>query len=261
MVILNSAQVAREMLETKGLIYSDRPVLQIAGNLVGWRNSLGLMPYGDRFRLYRRLLHDLMGSKASVQKFSDVEQIEMHRFARRVLANPADLAQHIRHTAGAIITRITYGYEVKENDDVFVELANKSVAQFSVATTPGAFVVDVFPQRQLVSLTTLRTDIIFYQPVRHVPAWFPGASFKRKAKEWAATLAEMVEQPFTFVKKELAAGTAQNSFVSSLLAGKDVDHEKEFDIKWSALSLYAGGADTVGAFVIENRSDLHLFQL
>ncbi|KAG6894730.1 hypothetical protein C0993_010911 [Termitomyces sp. T159_Od127] len=157
MVILNSAQVAREMLETKGLIYSDRPVLQMAGNLVGWRNSLGLMQYGNRFRLYRRLLHDLMGSKASVHKFSDVEQIETHRFVRRVLANPADLAQHIRHTAGAIITRITYGYEVKENDDVFVELANKSMAQFSVATTPGGFVVDVFPQRQLVSLPTLRT--------------------------------------------------------------------------------------------------------
>ncbi|KAG6895729.1 hypothetical protein C0992_012999 [Termitomyces sp. T32_za158] len=198
----------------------------MAGNLVGWRNALGLIPYGNRFRSYRRLLHDVIGSKASIQKFYDVEQVETHRFIRRVLADPADLAQHIRHTAGAIITRITYGYKVKENDDIFVDLANKSMAQFSVATTPGGFMVDVLPQ------------------LRHVPAWFPGASFKRQAKEWAATLLETVETPFSFVKNEMAAGTAPISFVSSLMAGKDVDHEEEFDIKWSALSLYAGGADT-----------------
>ncbi|KAG6902463.1 hypothetical protein C0995_016325 [Termitomyces sp. Mi166 len=226
MVILNSAKIANEMLEKKSSIYSDRPVWEMAGNLVGWKNDIALIPYGDRFRRCRRLLHDIIGNKASAQQFFYIQEVETHRFLRRVLANPADLAQLIRHTAGAIITRMTYGYEVKENNDPYVELADRAASQFSAAVTPGRYMVDILPQ------------------LRHVPAWFPGASFKREAKEWAATLAEMVDQPFNFVKHELTSGAAPISFVSSLLAGKDVDPEKEFEIKWSALSLYAGGADT-----------------
>ncbi|KAG6842992.1 hypothetical protein H0H93_002633, partial [Arthromyces matolae] len=42
----------------------------------------------------------------------------------------------------------------------------------------------------------------------------------------------------------MAAGTAPVSFTSSLLEGKNVDAEEEFEIKWSAASLYSGGADT-----------------
>ncbi|KAG6873914.1 hypothetical protein C0995_009694 [Termitomyces sp. Mi166 len=171
----------------------------MAGNLVGWRNSLGLMSYGDRFRRYRRLLRDIIGNSASMRQFSHIEQVETHRFLRRVLANPTDLAQHIRHTAGAIITRIAYGYHVKENNDPFVELANKVMDQFSAATTPGGYIVDVLPQ------------------LRHIPAWFPGAGFKRKAKEWAATLTETVEQPFNFVKRELTVSAIYSFFLAMAL--------------------------------------------
>ena len=51
-------------------------------------------------------------------------------------------------TAGAIILRISYGYEVKENNDPFVELADKATEQFSLATAPGGFLVDVIPVRE-----------------------------------------------------------------------------------------------------------------
>ncbi|KAG5721459.1 O-methylsterigmatocystin oxidoreductase [Termitomyces sp. T112] len=225
-VILNSVKIAIEILEKKGSIYSDRPVLQMAGNLIGWRKGLGLMSYGDRFRRFRRLFHDIIGSKTSIQQFYYIEHVETHQFLRRVLANPVDLAHHIRHTAGAIITRITYGYQVKENGDPYVELADRVMSQFSDSATPGHYMVDILPQ------------------LRHVPAWFPGAGFKRKAKEWADTLLRAVEQPFDFVKHEMATGIAPVSFVSNLLAHQDVDGEKESDIKWSAVSLYVGGADT-----------------
>ncbi|EEB88459.1 hypothetical protein MPER_13696, partial [Moniliophthora perniciosa FA553] len=52
----------------------------------------------------------------------------------------------------------------------------------------------------------------------------------------------MVEQPHNFVKQQIAAGTAAPSFSSCLLEGKELDDEEEFDLKWSAASLYS--ADT-----------------
>ncbi|KAE9393527.1 cytochrome P450-like protein, partial [Gymnopus androsaceus JB14] len=80
--------------------------------------------------------------------------------------------------------------------------------------------------------------------LRHVPDWMPGADFKRNAKQWAGTLVELVELPHNFCKQQIIAGTAIISFTSSLLESKQLTEEEEFDLKWSAASLYSGATDT-----------------
>ncbi|KAH7931262.1 cytochrome P450 [Leucogyrophana mollusca] len=225
-VVLNSVKPAIEMLDKKSSVYSDRPVLPMGGELCGWKNTLVLLPYGDRFREYRKNFHRVIGSRASMDTYHPVEEIETHRFLQRVLAKPADLSAHVRKTAGAIILRISHGYEVKEHNDPFVELADVAVNQFSASTATGAFLVDIMPA------------------LMHVPEWFPGAGFKRKAREWHATLEEMVAQPYKFVKDQMAAGIAPKSFTSNLLEGKTLTAEEDHVVKWSAASLYSGGADT-----------------
>jgi hypothetical protein len=96
MVILNSAKTAVEMLEKKSSIYSDRPVMQMAGELIGWKNSLILLPYGERFRKHRKYFRQLIGNIASASLFYPVEELETHLFLKRVAENPDDLAAHIR---------------------------------------------------------------------------------------------------------------------------------------------------------------------
>ena len=112
------------------------------------------------------------------------------------------------------------------------------MAQFTEATTPGAFLVDVFPL------------------LRHMPAWFPGASFKKTAREWSDTLNNMADVPHAFVKEQMvstirsrarfvltrlqANGTEVPSFTSELLRDEKLKEGQEFNIKWSAASLYAG---------------------
>ncbi|KAK0242387.1 cytochrome P450 [Armillaria nabsnona] len=226
MIILNSARAAVDMLDKKSAIYSDRPTLQMGGELVGWKNTLVLLPYGDRFRRYRRIFYSLIGSQATMKQYHPPQELETRRFLRRVLSKPEELAAHVRKTAGAVVLRISHGYEVKENDDPFVRLADQATEQFSAATKAGAFIVDLVPA------------------LRYVPDWFPGAGFKQRAKAWAATLQEMVEQPHNFVKQQVAAGTAVLSFTSSMLESKPLSAEEEFDLKWSSASLYSGAADT-----------------
>jgi len=96
LVIINSAQVATDMLDKKSAIYSDRPTLQMAGELVGWKDTLVLLPYGDRFRRYRRLFYKLIGSAAAMKQFNFIEEAESLRFLRRVFNDPDNLAMHIR---------------------------------------------------------------------------------------------------------------------------------------------------------------------
>ncbi|KAK7061420.1 cytochrome P450 [Favolaschia claudopus] len=221
MIIIGSAKVAVDLLDKRSAIYSDRPVCTMGGELVGWKNTLVLLPYGDRFRRYRRLFHNIIGSRSAIKLFLPVQEQETKRFLRRVLAKPGDLPQHIRKTAGAIILRISHGYEVKETDDPFVSLAEQAVEQFSLSTAPGGFIVDLIPS------------------LRYVPKWLPFTGWRRTADAWAATLNQLVEQPFNFVKHQMVAGTAPVSFTSTLLEAKNLTAEEEFDIKWSSASLYS----------------------
>jgi len=39
--------------------------------------------------------------------------------------------------------------------------------------------------------------------VANVPEWFPGAGFKRLAREWSGTVEEMASAPFQFVKDQM----------------------------------------------------------
>ncbi|KAG1851316.1 cytochrome P450 [Suillus subalutaceus] len=225
-IVLNSVETAMEMMDRKSVLYSDRPVLPMIGELVGWKDSLPFLSYGDRLRQQRKNIQRVIGSRAAVDVYNEIEEVETLRFLKRVLAKPDRLQEHIRHTAGAIILRITYGYEVKENDDPFVDLADRAISQFSQGQS-GKFMVDILPF------------------LAKVPAWFPGAGFKRIAREWRRTLEEMVSAPHEFVKDQMVAGIAPMSFTSNLLEGGDISAEEDHTVKWSAFSLYAGGSDSI----------------
>lgn len=132
--------------------------------------------------------------------FVSIQSFKLHLYNR---ANRA---------AGAIILKIAYGYELQGNKDALVDLVDRAVLTFSLSATPGAWLVDLLPF------------------LKYVPAWMPGAGFKRTAKEWGAILEEMVDVPYNFTKQQMAAGTAPSSFVSNLLEGKklstnDIKHQ------------------------------------
>jgi hypothetical protein len=85
-----------ELLDKKSSVYSDRPVLPMGGELVGWKHSLGFLSHGDRFRCYRKNIHRVIGSRIAMNVYNSLEEIETHRFLKRVFAKPEQLQTHIR---------------------------------------------------------------------------------------------------------------------------------------------------------------------
>ncbi|PBK60894.1 cytochrome P450 [Armillaria solidipes] len=206
---VNSAQVAIDMLDKKSSVFSDRPVLVMAGELVGWKRVLGLTPYGARFRDYRRRAYQLFGNNAAMKQFLPLEELETRR---------------------AISLRIIYGYEIQEEEDPFVELAQQAMYQFSLSIASGRFLVNLIPS------------------LRYIPDWFPGAEFKRIAKSWASTRKDMVEKPYEYVKQQMSTGEARTSFTSKQLDAC-TSAEGEVNIKWLVASLYSSGVDTTAASI------------
>jgi hypothetical protein len=95
-IIINSAAAAYDLLDKRSGIYSDRPSLMMGGELVGWKNTLALTPYGARFRSIRRMLHGLMGTRSALLPYRPQIELESRRFLRRVLDRPEDVADATR---------------------------------------------------------------------------------------------------------------------------------------------------------------------
>ncbi|KIJ04516.1 hypothetical protein PAXINDRAFT_22188 [Paxillus involutus ATCC 200175] len=234
-VILNSYEAVSGILEKQSAKCSDRPHLIMACDLAGWSSGMLFVNYGARFRSYRKHFYRMFGNRGSTAIFNPIEEEETRRFLRNVLERPDNLAAHIRTTAGAIILKVTYGYTVQADEDPFVELANRAMANVSLVTTPGAFLVDLIPA------------------LRYLPEWFPGTRFLQDAKKYRQLVKETVTRPHQYVLEQMAAGTANASFSSTLLEG-GVSPEEEDIIMWTAINIYLGGSDSACNLVqdIEN---------
>ncbi|KAF8607170.1 cytochrome P450 [Ceratobasidium sp. AG-I] len=236
MIILNSREAAVELLEKRSVSYSDRPRVVMAGELMGWDQLVALNPYNDKVRRIRKLLHDGMSPKliqasdnipSYAEEWWPLQEQEALKFLQRLLHTPEDLISHIRQTAGATVVKLTYGYTVKDNSDEYIRVAERALNTFSTATTPGAFLVDVFPS------------------LKYVP-WAP---FKQTAVKWRGYLTELIEMPMKFVHDQMEMGSAEPSLVSRWLEQPGQDKNHESIVKWAAASLYSGGTDTTVAAI------------
>ncbi|KAF8840878.1 cytochrome P450 [Paxillus ammoniavirescens] len=219
-VILNSSNAVSEILEKQSAKCSDRPHPTITGDLAGWSRML-FVNYSGRFGRYRKLLHGTFGNRSSTAICNPIEEEETRRFLSNVLEQPDNLAAHIRTTAGAVILKVTYGYSIQANEDPFVELADRAMANVSLVTNPGAFLVDLIPA------------------LRRLPEWFPGTSFLRDAKRYRQLAMETVTRPHQYVLEQMAAGTVKSSFSSALLE-EGVSPEEEDIAMWTAINTYLG---------------------
>jgi len=124
-----------------------------------------------------------------------------------------------------------YGYTIEPHKpDPLVQEVDKLMEQFTEAIVPGKWLVDLIPA------------------LEHLPDWMPGAGFKATARLWNHTLLNVVNVPYGFAKKQVSSSKAGLSFVSKSIeqqkSEKEFDAQAEHAIKWTAASLYTGGADT-----------------
>jgi hypothetical protein len=87
--------------------------------------------------------------------------------------------------AGAIILRTTYGYEVKDGQDEFVNLIESATNNFSRTSVPGAYMVDMLPF------------------LKYLPEWLPGTGFLSLARDWKKETVGSAEVPYAFTVKQM----------------------------------------------------------
>ena len=95
-VVLHSAKHAMEMLEKKSSIYSSRPRIPVAGDMIGWSDSMILQPGGHKMRETRKLLGLVMASTKRVEQFHHLVEEETKEFLLGLTSRSDTLVREIQ---------------------------------------------------------------------------------------------------------------------------------------------------------------------
>ncbi|KAJ7454676.1 cytochrome P450 [Mycena latifolia] len=227
-VILSSVEAAVDLLDKRSAIYSDRPQFTMFHELVGGEALFAFGKYDNIWRASRRLFHQALDGAAG-RRFRPQGLKHAHDLLRRLLDAPDAFVEHFNYVLSAHMISVTYGLDVVDVDDPYVKASDAGIKTINAAASPGQFLVDNIPI------------------LKHVPAWVPGAGFRRQAAKWKKSLHRMLDLPFDAAKHALNDGTPRLSFVVENLLSLDqyADKEKqETIIKGVAANMYVGGIDT-----------------
>ncbi|KAJ2919895.1 hypothetical protein MD484_g610, partial [Candolleomyces efflorescens] len=225
-VVVDSVAVALELMDKRSSRYSSR---------MGWDYLFAMLPYGEEWRERRRMF---------VQHFrpadTSIIRPRQHEFVGRLLVElsrkPDQFFEVLRWSVGGFIMSLAYGIPVKAHGDPHLEFSELSVRTVLEETTPGSNFVDVLPL------------------LKYIPSWFPGAGFRRRAKELYYMSEKFRTAPFDQAVSSFGTPLARSSFVSVALGAVDetsVDAEKQKQIiKDTAAMFYGAGTDTIVASIL-----------
>ncbi|CCO32962.1 O-methylsterigmatocystin oxidoreductase Short=OMST oxidoreductase [Rhizoctonia solani AG-1 IB] len=244
LVILNSAQAASDLLEKRSSIYSDRIGAPMVTDpaLLDWSGFAGMLPYSDTWRRQRRRVTNRLNPD-DVRQFDSVQQEEARLLLGRLLSASAtsNLYEEVRKqfffTLGSAMFKVTYGYRLKGDQDLFYLNALQAVHNLFDAAMMSNFLVNAFP-------------ILSY-----VPDWVPGTGWKHTARKWREQKNEAINAPYEWAKQQIATGNFEQSILSTLLEDDERNFslsatDREAELKELCYVFFAAGTDTTATALV-----------
>ncbi|KAH9021640.1 cytochrome P450 [Lactarius hengduanensis] len=196
-VVLCSPTAIKDLLEKRGELYADRtpfPILEIMD--VDWLFPLTRM--GKYWHEGRKLLDRSFRPGAAALDRRLIEE-KTRVLLGQLLATPKVFREHLY----LIVMRLTYGYDLKENDDMSV-LPKRIADIIKPFFLPGAALVNHLP---------------FLRPL---PSWVPWFKYEPLAGECRELAQRMKNEPIDFVRNSMREGTAVPSLATEYFQEADL---------------------------------------
>ncbi|CAL1709849.1 unnamed protein product [Somion occarium] len=232
-IILSSLDAISDLLDKRSTIYSERAKSIMLSDLMGVNWAMPVLGYGQAWRKSRKMFHHYFIMNGG-RTFQGMQLDGTRRFLSNLHIDPQNFLAHTRHAVVTTIMRMAYGFDNLYKDHPYVRDAEGLLAGFCEAAQPGRFYVDFLPF------------------LRFIPAWFPGADFKRKAAVWNEQGEHVLNHPFDAVKRAMETSSVPPSAVASMLEDMKNSSDKETQegiARSSAAVSYAGGSDTTIATI------------
>ncbi|KAH7890614.1 cytochrome P450 [Phlebopus sp. FC_14] len=226
-IVVNTLKAALDLFEKRSLIYSTKPRLVMAGELVGKeRTSMIFSKYNSRLKSCRRIVHSWMG-RQSIETCRPSLEKASYSLLNSFLCDPHEFSESIRAHSGAVLLGLIYGAKCKLKADPLIDLSERVCGLTAEAMKPGRWLCDSFPW------------------LSYIPWWFPGAHFKRWAMETRRITNNLIQTPF-----EQMEGKTKKSWVADAMIDENgcmLSGEASDTLMITAGTLYAAGIDTTVA--------------
>ena len=117
--------------------------MPFASELLSGNCRMLLMPYGERWRLLRKILHNVL-NKQNMPTFAPFQDVESRHLLYDYLKQPDLWYMHTQRFANSVIMSVVFGKRMQLKDPNIRDLFDTSQELIS-ALQPGAYLVDSFP--------------------------------------------------------------------------------------------------------------------
>ncbi|KAI9567602.1 cytochrome P450 [Boletus coccyginus] len=199
-IIISSEKIAKDLLENRSKIYSDRPYLlthEMSG--VDWVST-------PLFCL-TVIVGDCTGA-FSIRHFDSMQCTDFYpsKTARHAISSggccdsPEQLSDHLFEYTAAVIMNSTYDYDPASRNDELVDIVARVLDIVVPVLRPDfAVIVGAFPW------------------LLHLPSWFPGMSFKREMVVARELSKQYLDRPFEHALQKVPNGGTVPSMVQDAL--------------------------------------------
>ncbi|KAI0879961.1 cytochrome P450 [Annulohypoxylon maeteangense] len=230
MIVLNSDQAIRDLIDKRGAIYSSRPESYIGQDVLSGGLRVLFMPNNGVWKMIRKFVHHIL-SVTAARTYVPYQDLENKAMLLGFLECPGDFADHIRRYTASLTTQMTFGFRTtaiqdprfKESFDIFdrsSELIGSRIAVF----------LDLMPM------------------MRRLPDWV--LSIKRKARRLHIKESGLFLTHYLQAKQGLQNGTAKPCICVDLVKMQKSEGFSDELAAYISGSLLQAGSETTANILI-----------
>ncbi|KAE8389473.1 cytochrome P450 [Aspergillus alliaceus] len=215
-VLIGNQEVANELLGKRGRIYSSRPHLTLAFEIMSKCDHTLFLPYGPKWRAHNRLHMSFLNPRA-VRQYRAIQELESLETLHQLLTDD-NHERLFKRFQTSLIHTLAYGTRITDAKDSRIKELEEVARGFLEAVATGDWWVDSFPI------------------LKHVPSCF--ASWKRYADRIHWKTVKMNGANISAAEK----GASWN-WVKHVRGLKGVETVSEHELVFVFGSIYQAGVD------------------
>lgn len=142
-ILIADATIARELLDKRGSIYSDRPRMVMANENLTKGMHLLLRRYDERYRLHQRMEAPVLSPRAS-STYYPIQDLESKQLLYDFLSSN-NFFKHFERYSASLVYTLTYGFRLETGEEQEMKSAREVMHNFGLAARPGTWIVDAIP--------------------------------------------------------------------------------------------------------------------
>ncbi|KAM0251917.1 hypothetical protein ACHAQJ_007932 [Trichoderma viride] len=144
-IVLSSDVAVKDLLDKRNSIYSARPELYMAQNIMSGGYRPLFMGNNPVWRMVRKLAHGLLNVKLS-RTYVPYQDLEVRAMLMGLLENPKDFLNHIRRYTTSLTTQMAFGYRTPASDDEDLLMMFENFEELSkLSGSQSGAVLDLYP--------------------------------------------------------------------------------------------------------------------